>query len=241
MLLKVGTLAKKTGLSVRTLHYYEEIGLLVPRQRTEAGHRLYGKEEAMRLQQILSLRQLGLPLEEIRTCLDEPEYALTQTIELHLKRLEEQIALQQRLYERLQAMARRLSTTEDVSLEDIIQTIEIMKMTDNYFTPEQQAFLKQRGEELGEAKIRQAETDWQTLIDAVRAEMNKGTDPTSDTVKPLAQQWKGLIEAFTGGNAGVAKSLHTMYKTEGPKKASRNMVDAEVFAYISQAMEALES
>lgn len=63
---KVGELAEQTGLSVRTLHYYDEIGLLTPSQRTASGHRLYAPGDVIRLQQIKSLRQLGFPLEEIR-------------------------------------------------------------------------------------------------------------------------------------------------------------------------------
>ena len=64
--MKVGELAKRTGVSVRTLHYYDEIGLLSPSHRSEAGYRLYSAEDIARLQQIKSLRQLGFRLEEIR-------------------------------------------------------------------------------------------------------------------------------------------------------------------------------
>nr|MBX2819365.1 MerR family transcriptional regulator [Rhodothermaceae bacterium] len=75
-LLKVGALAKKTGLTVRTLHYYEEIGLLFPAGRSEKGYRLYGMVEVQRLQSILSLQQLGFALEDIRQVLDHEEYSL---------------------------------------------------------------------------------------------------------------------------------------------------------------------
>ena len=57
--MKVGQLAKRTGVSVRALHYYDEIGLLQPSTLTKSGHRLYGPAELVRLQQIKSLRQLG--------------------------------------------------------------------------------------------------------------------------------------------------------------------------------------
>ena len=67
--LKVGDLAKQTGVSVRTLHYYDEIGLLSPSHRTEVGYRLYSKDDIIRLQQIVSLKQIGFSLEEIRDCL----------------------------------------------------------------------------------------------------------------------------------------------------------------------------
>lgn len=68
---KVGELAERTGLSVRALHYYEEIDLLVPSGRTRAGHRLYAEAQVLRLQQIASLRALGFSLGEIREYLDD--------------------------------------------------------------------------------------------------------------------------------------------------------------------------
>jgi DNA-binding transcriptional MerR regulator len=62
--LKVGDLAKQTAVSVRTLHYYDEIGLLSPSGRTESGYRLYATQDIVRLQQIVSLRQIGFSLEK---------------------------------------------------------------------------------------------------------------------------------------------------------------------------------
>ncbi len=62
---KVGDLAGRTGLSVRTLHHYDEIGLLSPSGRTGLGHRLYSAGDVLRLERIRSLRALGLSLEEI--------------------------------------------------------------------------------------------------------------------------------------------------------------------------------
>jgi MerR family transcriptional regulator, thiopeptide resistance regulator len=90
----VHQLATMAGISVRTLHHYDHIGLLKPSARTAAGYRLYGTEDLLRLQQILLYRELGLPLEEIRRILDNPGFdpveALTQhkrTLELHAERL----------------------------------------------------------------------------------------------------------------------------------------------------------
>ena len=73
--LKVGELAKRTGLTIRTLHHYDEIGLLKPSGHTESGHRLYTADDIARLQQVISLRQLGFSLEEVRDCLDRPDFS----------------------------------------------------------------------------------------------------------------------------------------------------------------------
>ena len=79
----VKQLAKLSGVSVRTLHHYDEIGLLKPAQRTEAGYRLYGRNELLRLQQILFYRELDIPLEKIREALDEPDFDLVASLEFH--------------------------------------------------------------------------------------------------------------------------------------------------------------
>lgn len=203
--MKVGQLAKQTGISVRALHYYDEIGLLSPSQRTASGHRLYTASDIARLQQITSLQQLGFSLEEIRDCLNRPAFSPQRVIELHLARLEEEIELQRKLRDRLRAIAARLSAAEEVSVEEFIQTIEVTSMLEKYFTPEQMAELKKRSEMLGEGKIHQAENEWPQLIAKVRAEMDQSTDPASEPVQRLAKRWLELINEFTGGDPEIAQ------------------------------------
>src|SRR5438876_3717198 len=108
--LKVGELARRTGLTIRALHHYDEIGLLRPSLHTEAGHRLYTAADVARLQQVLSLRQLGFSLEEIRDCLDRPAFSPLEVIRLHVARLRQQIQLQRKLCERLEAIATHFRT-----------------------------------------------------------------------------------------------------------------------------------
>src|SRR5947208_9929352 len=99
--LKVGELARRTGLTVRTLHHYDAIGLLRPSLHTGSGHRLYTAGDVARLQQVLSLRQLGFSLEEVRGCLDRPGFSPLEVIELPLARLREQIELRRQRCEGL--------------------------------------------------------------------------------------------------------------------------------------------
>ncbi|MDD4777522.1 MAG: MerR family transcriptional regulator [Fermentimonas sp.] len=72
----VKKLAEISGVSVRTLHYYDQIGLLSPKIRTEKKYRLYGNDELLRLQQILFFREMDFQLKDIIDILDEPEFAL---------------------------------------------------------------------------------------------------------------------------------------------------------------------
>ena len=180
-LLKIGELAKQTGLSVRTLHYYDEIELLVPSHRTEADHRLYSDRDIVRLQQILSLRQLGLSLSDIRDCLEDPAYTLPQVIDLHRDRLREQISLSHTLLNRLNGIAKEIETTQSVAVENLIQTMETITMTTQYFTPEQQAVLNTR--------FREGKAEWQALLTKIQAEMHQGSDLNSPAVRMLARRW----------------------------------------------------
>src|SRR3954466_4629955 len=88
---KVGELAERTGLTVRTLHHYDAIGLLSPSGRTgsnhNSGHRLYTAADVARLQQILSLKMLGFGLEQIREYLSRGDYDPRRVVRLHLERV----------------------------------------------------------------------------------------------------------------------------------------------------------
>jgi DNA-binding transcriptional MerR regulator len=211
---KVGELAKRTGVSVRALHHYDEIGLLSPSHRSEAGYRLYTEIDVARLQQIRSLRALGFSLEEARDFLKRPEVTPDRVLRLHIAHLKEQIAAQQSLCDRLEQAARRWRSDQNVPTEEFLQIIEVTNMIGKYYTPEQMEQLKQRGEMLGEDHIRQVESEWPELMAKVQAEMDRGTDPADERVQALARRWKELVEEFTGGDPGIAKSVGRMWQEE---------------------------
>jgi DNA-binding transcriptional MerR regulator len=236
----VGELAKRTGVSIRTLHWYEEIGLLEPSQRTEAGHRLYGAEDVGRLQQIRSLRQIGFSLDEIRDCLGSRQFSPQQVVALHLGRLDREIELQQRLRARLETIATRYGAAESVSAEEFIQAIEAMTMMEKYFTTEQLQELEQRKGVLGETEIKAVEREWPELLARVRAEMANGTDPADPRVQALAKRWRELLEAFSGGNKEIEKSAATMYRSE-PGTSQQYGVDPAMFPYIQKALDAAKA
>jgi MerR family transcriptional regulator, thiopeptide resistance regulator len=235
---KVGELAGATGLTVRTLHHYDAIGLLRPSRRTPSGHRLYGAPDVARLQQVTSLRQLGFPLEQIRDLLDRRGVSPREIVALHLARVREQIELQRTLCGRLEAIAQALEAAEEVSAGELIQTIEATTMYEKYYTPEQREELSARAAEIGDDRIRQSQVDWQTLMDEVRTEMERGTDPADPRVQALAARWKALIEEFTGGNPGIAQSLGRMWKEETSIQGIDTTKTRELGAYVQRAWDA---
>jgi DNA-binding transcriptional MerR regulator len=135
-MLKVGDLARRTGLTVRTLHHYDRIGLVRPSLHTDSGHRLYTAADVARLQQVLSLREIGFSLEEARVCLDRQDLSPLGVIRLHLNRLREQIELEQALCERLKALIAYFGAAEKVSAEWAALMSEVRAAMDNGTEPD---------------------------------------------------------------------------------------------------------
>jgi MerR family transcriptional regulator, thiopeptide resistance regulator len=231
-MLKIGDLASRSGVSIRTLHHYDEIGLLSPTDRTPSGHRLYGREEVVRLQQIISLRQMGFPLDQIRDLLDRRGVGPRQVIELHIGRLKEQVAMQQQLVERLEALVAHCETADT---DEYLKTMEMMIMFEKYYSKEQLDTLARRGEMLGEDKMSEVQEEWPRLIASVREEMEKGTDPKDPRMQALARRWKELIDMFTGGDAGIAQSLANFYRGE-PQFAAEQGLGGGISEYVKKAL-----
>ena len=89
---RIGEIADATGLTIRALHYYEEIGLLTPISRTDAGHRLYGPAAVERLYRISLLRQIGLPSVAIRASLEHDSADLRSVMSDHLATIDARVA-----------------------------------------------------------------------------------------------------------------------------------------------------
>src|SRR5262252_2021799 len=123
---KVGALAKATGLTVRTLHHYDEIGLLQPSARMAAGHRLYDSGDVAQLYRIIRLRQLGLPLSQVAEVLAAPEWQLAPAINRHLAEARHRAAQASRLSACLAAMAAELAQQEHPSAQELFATVEEM-------------------------------------------------------------------------------------------------------------------
>ena len=234
----VGALAKASGLTVRTLHHWDAIGLLVPAERAGNGYRRYGPAEVARLYRILALRRLGLSLDEIAAALEREGPGLRDAVRAHLARVEEQLAAQAALRDRLVRILDALGGDAGPSSRQLIETIEVMTMHEQYYTPEQLEQLAARREALGDEGMRKAQEDWTELIAAVEAEREQGTDPADPRVQALMDRWQALIQAFTGGDPGITASLKRMYDEQGAESASRGVMSPGLADYVGRAMAA---
>ncbi len=233
---RVGNVAERTGLSVRTLHHWDEVGLLRPSGRTGAGHRLYDESDLARLQRILSLRQLGLSLGEIGGWLSRSDRSLVDDLELHLSRLDREIDELSSLRRRLDGVVGHLRATGTVSVDELFDLMEGTMNLERHFTPEQMQAIERRGKELGADAIAKTQDEWTALIAEVQAAMSRGADPGSPEVQGLAGRWRELVERFTGGDAGIAAGVREVWKQEGDAiRARHGGPDPAMFEYIGRA------
>ena len=142
---RIGQLARETGLTVRTLHHYDQLGLLSPLSRTPGGHRCYTSDDVRRLHHIVALRSLGISLEEIGTLLDgEPDPA--SLLRRQLDVVEEHIRTATSLRARLLDVLGSLGRNAEPSAGQLLQLIEETIAMNEPMTPQQFAELKEERE-----------------------------------------------------------------------------------------------
>src|SRR5512146_1449931 len=138
----VSQVARRTGLTVRTLHHYEATGLLRPAARSDAGYRLYGEAELRRLQHIVSLKALGLRLADVRACIDADAPSLGDALARQIDRLRDAVVRQQELLGRLERLALRLAAGATIDTEALLNGIEATTMMEDHFSTEQLQAIK---------------------------------------------------------------------------------------------------
>ncbi|MEV2225687.1 MerR family transcriptional regulator [Nocardia vinacea] len=136
---RVGELATEAGLTVRTLHHYDRIGLVRPAGRTNTGHRLYTKADVQRLYQVLALRQLGLGLDQIANVL-AGTVAMARVLAAHRDCLAAQVVAMQDLHALVATLATTAENRPDISANHFLGLIRRTVMVDDtvkkYFTQE---------------------------------------------------------------------------------------------------------
>ena len=181
-----------SGVSIRTLQYYDKIGLLPPDRVTEAGYRLYGEKGLERLQQILLFRELAFPLKDIREIVNRPDFdrkkALSQQIEL--------LTLKKEQLESLIAHAREILETGEKTMNfDAFDT----KKMDEYAARAKAAWGETAAykeyEKKSEGRSRAEDVALGDRMMAIFAEFGKmkGGDPASDKAQALAAKLQGFI------------------------------------------------
>ncbi|NPC58872.1 MerR family transcriptional regulator [Caenimonas soli] len=229
MLLKVGELAKHTGLTVRTLHHYDEIGLLKPSGRSDSGYRLYSRTDVARLHGIQALRHLGFALGDIAAMLDGAGTSPTLIIEQQMRALDHEIAQASELRSRLDLLQAELAQGGEPGIAAWLDTLALMTTYGKYFSAAELKTIF--------ANWKLVDADWQPLVDAVRAAMDAGLAHDAPQVQPLAQRWMSLMLRWMDGNFDLIDRWGEMYEKEPSAHGRKGAPQSDMIEYISKTIE----
>lgn len=209
---RVGEFAGLTGVSIRTLHHYDRLGLLRPSSRSEAGYRFYAARDLLRLQQILTLRYLGFSLASIGEILDRPDFDLERSMRIQEDVIRDRIASFARVGQALQALLRHhqktggwdwdLVTRASAAARDGLAQKE-ETMSDYYSREELAERMRETAKDVQAAEIQAVEQGWAALLAEVRA--NRDLDPRSAQARDLADRWNALVARTMQGFQGDPK------------------------------------
>jgi MerR family transcriptional regulator, thiopeptide resistance regulator len=196
---QVQEFAELAGVTVKALHHYDRLGLLRAR-RTDAGYRLYSDSDLERLEQIVALKFLGLPLKQIKVVLERAPLELPDALRLQREALEQK---QQMLARAVRAIREaEMAITPGKAADPVVlkKLIEVIGMQDDieamkqYYSEE--AWTKRRGSyEQGPSQ------EWKDLYRDVEAAL--GEDPAGEKAQALAKRWMGLVDRDSGGDPEV--------------------------------------
>ncbi len=237
----VKAFARLAGVTVRTLHFYDQKGLLTPSLRTESGQRLYRRTDLLRLQQILMLKHVGFSLEEVRQLLDNPRYDVRRSLRIQQQAVARRV---RELQQASRAIDEALATLERGGAEDLdwAQITDIMRgaiAMDNqewvkqYYTPEQWADLEARARTMSPEDVQSGQQAWADLIADFKAK--RGLPPEHPEVQALIARQEALIEQFTQGDPGIRAALQKMYAGRDQMPAQYQPYDDDLAAFIERA------
>ncbi|HEX5505459.1 MAG TPA: MerR family transcriptional regulator [Thermomicrobiales bacterium] len=239
--------AARTGVTVRALHHYDRLGLLRPSARSAAGYRLYGEHDVARLQQILTLKFLGLPLRQIKDLLGPAPGDLAATLRLQREAIAERRRRLDLALEAIGEAERRLAAGADLDWDGLKVITEAITMqrdwdqldwswTQNYSTEGQRRKLAARN--VPPDVVKQGERDWAVLIAEVEAATAAREDPAGAHARALADRWAGLVQGFTGGDPEIAANLKQMYADMDNWPTTWRPCSQEAWAFMGEALAA---
>jgi MerR family transcriptional regulator, thiopeptide resistance regulator len=231
MSLKIGELARRTGLTVRALRHYDDIALLVPSERSTGGYRLYNRDDVTRLYRIQALRRLDLSLAEIKRLLADEAGGISEVVARQVQQLDREIAQASALRAHLLAMQDQLQASHEPGIDEWLVALESMAVGAKYFSVDEQRALKAQRDGFADS------------VGPERAELSArlhrlvaaGVSPESPQAQALAKRWIGLLLEETDGDEGLLMKLYAMHWNE-PSLHALTKVDRAGIRYISQAM-----
>ncbi len=243
----VGQLARLSGVSVRTLHHYDEIGLLKPAYVGSNGYRFYGRAEWLRLQEVLFYRDAGLPLSEAARLLDEPLTAIERLVR-HRNHLQEQSRRTAEVIETLNATIDHLKGKRSMEIEELYKPFSARQqaeyeawliaeygaeMADGIALSKTSIKAQPGGMAGAMAQLREIETDLVIVYEA-------GNTPVSDQLHDLLERHRDWVARSWGRacNAEAFDGLAEMYRSHPAFVARYETLSPRFSSWLTAAMKA---
>ncbi|GEL76364.1 MerR family transcriptional regulator [Tenuibacillus multivorans] len=198
----IGQLSKKTGVTVRTLDHYDEIGLIKPSSKTDGGHRLYNEDDVMRLERVLALKFMGFKLEQIKNILKDSTSTWLESIQEQLEMVKREQERLKTLEQALLGISCSIEYEGEVNWSIIFSTIQLFQQDPEDVLQQYKSYLSEdEMEKIMDMNAQMSKEDmreWMEIISDIKA--NLEIDPASEKAQQLAERWMNLAENIFGND-----------------------------------------
>jgi DNA-binding transcriptional MerR regulator len=232
--------AKLTRVTVRTLHYYDQIGLLKPSFEKPNGYRVYTDADLLKLQQIVTLKFMGFSLEDIRRLLDSKGYEAVKSLRVQAEAVKDEIARLRQASRAIEQVLTRLEKDGRIHRQKLIKIMEVIQMGEDikktwhekFFTEAEMKEFQEVGKAYSPEMIDSYQRRWKELIDEVKK--NIQADPASEVAQSLAKRWAELFNEAYGNHPHLKARIREAY-TSGAVPQDYRMFGPEVMEFIKKA------
>lgn len=239
----VRQLARIAGVSVRTLHHYDAIGLLKPGRRSASGYRLYGQQDLLRLQQILFYRELDLPLSEIARILDDAEFDPAEALRGHRKALEAKLGRLHRLLRTLDGTLAQYEGGTMLTDAELYQGFPAEKAeairaeARRLYGEDRVADSERKAKAMGKARWAEAGRETEAIGRDLAALMAAGSDAASPEVRAVVARHHAWIGNFWTPDAASYRGLGRLYVDHPEFRAYYDKTAPGLAEYLCRAID----
>jgi len=239
----IGEFAELTRVTVRALHYYDQIGLVKPSFERPNGYRVYADADLFRLQQIVTLKFMGFSLGEIRRLLDSRGYEAVRSLRVQAEAVKDEIARLREASRAIEQVLVRLEKDGRIHKEKLIRIMEVIQMGEDVKKGWHEKFFSEAdlkkfaavAKNYSPEAMTAYQNRWAALIDEVKK--NVGLDPASEKAQDLGRRWTALLDEAYGGHPELKTKISQAYSA-GAIPKEHNMIAPEVWDFIKKVHEA---
>ncbi|MGN4425503.1 MerR family transcriptional regulator [Bacillus cereus group sp. MYBK30-1] len=239
--ISIQELTKETGVTVRTLRYYDQIDLLKPSGKTDGGHRLYSERDVIRLQQILFLKEMGFSLKEITNMLITGELNLKVSLEKQLKFVQEEQKKFNRMERILQAVVHSVNVEGELDWKVMFELIHLSRQSPRVREIFQNEMFSRDEQKLLRNLPNMSEKDpnvleWVDLLKQLRTFMKEGKEASCGEVQGATKKlMQKCLEMANGDEAFLDKLWEVRKSKEDAQKMSMYPIEEELLVYMDEA------